>query len=519
MRAGRSSGSSGPGSDGAGVAGHLARNTAYQLLAQALPAGAILAAVPFLVRRLGPDLYGVFALVVTAVLMFGMFDLGMSRATTRYAARSFAARSHDDATAYFWGAVGVLLVIGVTAAVSLYAAVPWLVQGALRVQPALRRDAVEALRTIVAVVPAVTTAATFRGYLEASGRFLHTSLISSAGAVGNYAAPVAAVALGGGVVAAVAAVALVRVLTCAAYLCVALACRDRPGLRPRTAVRHLRDLASFGGWLLVSNVLGTAMAYGDRFLLGAWLGLAAVTAYTVPLDVVLKSQVPIVCLCTVLFPLLTRLDQQGSPGFDSAYRASSAAAFGLMAPAAAGLVILAPPLMGAWLGAQCSREMVLAAQVFLAGIPLQAMTTLAWAGLHARGRTDLTALAHTVEAPVFFAALFFAARRYGVPGAAFAWLGRIMLDFLLMSLFLRRANSGSWRWSGELLALAFPFAAVLLAELPAAAAFGAGLVLCTLGWAWAWRCLLRSGERSQLRALLARVSAQVLRPAAKAGRP
>jgi O-antigen/teichoic acid export membrane protein len=48
--------------------------------------------------------------------------------------------------------------------------------------------------------------------------------------------------------------------------------------------------------------------------------------------------------------------------------------------------------------------------------------------LHAKGRADLTAKLHIIELPLFVTALVFLLHQYGLPGAAWAWVGRMVLD-------------------------------------------------------------------------------------------
>jgi O-antigen/teichoic acid export membrane protein len=51
-----------------------------------------------------------------------------------------------------------------------------------------------------------------------------------------------------------------------------------------------------------------------------------------------------------------------------------------------------------------------------------------YALLHARGRPDISARLHLIELPLFICALLLLVDQYGVLGAAWAWVGRMIVD-------------------------------------------------------------------------------------------
>jgi len=56
-----------------------------------------------------------------------------------------------------------------------------------------------------------------------------------------------------------------------------------------------------------------------------------------------------------------------------------------------------------------------------------------YALIHAKGRADITAKLHIIELPLFLAALFFLLHQYGIPGAAWAWVGRMVFDAVALA--------------------------------------------------------------------------------------
>jgi O-antigen/teichoic acid export membrane protein len=485
--------------NGLGRIRNLGLNTGYQIGSQVAPTIAAIATIPFLLRHMGPEVFGIMTIFSTALAYFTMLDLGLGRAATRFIAQSMEADRPDDQRRYFWGSLTLLAGIGVLATVVAILSVPTVVSRLLKIPPPYIQPASRSFYIICLTVPLVTLTATFRGFLEAWGRFPFISVVTGCCGVALYVLPAIAVARGTGLVGIAAALAVVRVAMCIALAIGCLRVRERPSLRPIFDLTGIKRMLSFGGWLSVSNIVGTATIYCDRFLLGVCAGMAAVATYGMPLDVIGKLQIVITSFCAVLFPLMSRLDESASIEFQRVYRGSVAIVLSLMTLIATSAVLVVPVVMKLWLGGRATADSIFAAQVFLAGAVVQSAASLAWTALHARGRSDLTAWVHLAEFPLYAIAFYFAASRYGVRGAALVWLGRGVVDFLSMAVLLRLQKRETMvGMPPEFVAAIVSVIVVVLAVLPASEAVLMAAVTCGMTWIWAWRMLLDESSRSLL---------------------
>jgi hypothetical protein len=165
--------------------------------------------------------------------------------------------------------------------------------------------------------------------------------------------------------------------------------------------------------------------------------------------------------------------------------------------------MLAPVLMKLWLRQRVTPDAIFAAQVFLAGAVAQSIASIAWTALHARGRSDLTAWLHLAEFPLYCGAFYLAATHFGVRGAALAWLGRGILDFVCMVLLLRTQRIGhSFAMPPELVAVIVSIGILSIAILPLREAVIVAVLVSTLTWIWIWRRLLDPAMRIQLAKVL-----------------
>jgi O-antigen/teichoic acid export membrane protein len=484
-----------------GGPGHLIRgiglNTFYQVGAQLAPAIAAIAAIPVLLRYLGTEAYGIVTLFSTALIYFTMLDLGLGRASTRFISQSLEARQPEEVRRYFWSSILLLTGAGIVVSLCFLFAVPSLVSNYLKVSPAFRRPAIQSFQVISVTIPLVTLTAGLRGFLEASGRFPFLSLVTVFTGIGMYVLPVLVVMAGGGLVWIATAYVLVRIGLAVAFATGCLRVKGRPSLRPALSLKAVRNMVSFGGWLSVSNVVGTAMVYGDRFLLGSCVGMVAVASYSMPLDVIGRMQIVITSFCAVLFPLMSRLDGSRSEHFQTVYRGAVAIVLSLLTPMIVGMILLSPFMMKIWLRARNTQDAVFSAEVFLAGSVVQAMASISFTALHARGRSDLSAWVHMAEFPIYCAAFYWAAMRFGVRGAALVWLGRTVVDFICMAVSLQIQERGRTILVPEMAAALVSIGILVMVALktPNAALLGGSLCIAT--WLWSWRVLLDSRLRTQ----------------------
>jgi hypothetical protein len=187
---------------------------------------------------------------------------------------------------------------------------------------------------------------------------------------------------------------------------------------------------------------------------------------------------------------MSRLDQSGSNRFQTLYRGAAAIALSFMTPLTIVAVMMAPFLMKIWLRARSTPDIVFVAQVFLAGAVVQAIASIAFTALHARGRSDLTAWVHLGEFPIYCGAFYLAATNFGVRGAALAWLGRAIVDCACMVILLQmHTRVKGFGLPPELVAAGVSLSILIVAILPGQRAIIVAGILCTLTWLWTWRTL------------------------------
>jgi O-antigen/teichoic acid export membrane protein len=71
--------------------------------------------------------------------------------------------------------------------------------------------------------------------------------------------------------------------------------------------------------------------------------------------------------------------------------------------------------------------------VLCLGVFANAIGSMFYALLHAKGRPDISARLHLIELPLFICVLLLLVDRHGVLGAAWAWVGRMVFDAAVLA--------------------------------------------------------------------------------------
>jgi len=251
---------------------------AYQFVGAVFTAGLTI----FLVRKLGSESYGVFALAtgIGAIVVI-LSDLGISQATSR-----FLAESADD-SAVVRHIVRDALVLKATVALvvsGLLAALAGPIADAYGVG-----ELAGALRIVAIAVLGQSLMFLGLSYFEATGRNEGALLLGSAESLTETAASVVLVLLGGGLTGAVAGRAAGYAV--AGGLAVVLVLRlTRAHGAGAKRERHTRKIVSYALPLSVIDGVMTLFTRLDVLLTGAYLGVGSAGIFEAPLRLAMPLQ-------------------------------------------------------------------------------------------------------------------------------------------------------------------------------------------------------------------------------------
>jgi O-antigen/teichoic acid export membrane protein len=401
-----------------------ARGILFSLAGAGAPAVLALFAIPRIAAALGTERFGILALAWTVIGYATFLHLGLGRAVARDTAE--AGEGGEALRATVWTAMLMTLAMGVAGGAVLFAGAPGVV-ALLHVPPALADEATGAMRVLACAVPFTVSMPVLSGVLEARRRFDLVNAVVVPSALATYLGPVAALAFTGGLVPLVAVLAAARVGAWAGYL--ALCLREAPELRTRPAFRRdvARPLLHYGGWTTVSAALSPLLVYLDRFVVGALVSASAVAYYSTAQEMVLRMGMVSGAVVGVLFPAFARVaDERGR--LAGLLESGVDAVLLLVLPVTLLLAAFAGDLLRLWMGPAYAAAGGPVLAWLALGLLVNGLAKVPSTMIQAVGRPDLTARLHLVELPLFVLVLGGLVWRWGLEGAAVAWVARVTGD-------------------------------------------------------------------------------------------
>ncbi|HEV2170949.1 MAG TPA: flippase [Candidatus Binatus sp.] len=490
----------------------LARNTLWNILGEVAPLIVTVFAIPILLSRLGVDRYGVLSLAWVVVGYFGVFDLGLGRAATKFIADALGAGDEKIIPGVIWTSLLLMVSLGVIGAVVMGALSPWMIHRLLDIPKPLQAESVAAFLLLAASLPVVISSSSLLGALAALQRFdLLTGLRIAQGWY-SLLAPLAVLPFSHSLFWIVAVLVAGRVAGWIASLIMCLMVLPDLGrdLRPRRAL--VAPLFSFGGWITLTNLAGPVMAYFDRFLIGSMLSVAAVAYYSVPQQLAGKLLIVPASLSSVLFPAFASTLQESPGRAIQMFERGAKCVFLVLFPLALVAALLAPEFLTLWLGATFAANTATVLRWLIVGVFVNGLAYPPFTLIQAANRPDLTGKLHIAELPFYFALLFWLLPAYGIAGAAFVWSLRTIAEAIVLFAMawqvLPAASASLTRICVETAAALAVVAVGIMLHGIAAKAIFLTIILGPFAWA-AWFWILDASER---RGLLANLRFRTARP-------
>ena len=417
-------------------------------------------AIPPLIGLLGTERFGILALAWAVMGYFGLFDFGLGRATTKFVAEHRSRDEHDAVARLVWTSVAAHTLLGLLGGVLLALLAPYLTNDVLNV-PARLLDETRATFYLLALsVPLLVITAALRGVLEAIQRFDLVNAVRAPASIANYLGPLPILLLVDSLTAVMVFLAISRAVALAAYTILSLRALPSLSMRFRLEPSSLKPLLELGGWLTVSGFVIPTVVALDRFVVGGFDSLSAVTYYTTPYEVVTKMWIFSASLLAVLFPAFSALAAERKEDLQQLYSQTLRFLIVLVAPMAGVLLALAYDLLSLWAGTDIAQNSAVVAKWLAVGVLIHAAAAVPINALQGTGRASAAAKVQLALLPPYALALPFVAGGFGIVGVAILWTLRIAVEaailFAVASRSLR-ANTDESKstvslWSALLLA-------------------------------------------------------------------
>jgi O-antigen/teichoic acid export membrane protein len=280
-----------------------------------------------------------------------------------------------------------------------------------------------------------------RGVLEATQRFDLVNYVKVPGSICFYLFAALSIPFGVKVSGVVLILVLIRLSSAFTYL--GLCFRALPNLRSNFAFSRdaIQPLASFGGWIMVSNITGPIGGSMERFLIASGLSVGMLTYYSVPFDLVCKIAIFPNSIAPALFPYFSYHGEGTGNEVKDVTSRSIKYLLLVMAPVTAVFVFFARDILQLWVGPQFAAQSTVVMQIVAVLFFFNCFAYVPFTSVQALGRPELKAILDLAALPLYAVGCWWLMRRMGVNGAALAKLLVTVVDCGVLYFFAWRMKA------------------------------------------------------------------------------
>lgn len=423
---------------GRGLGSRLVANTAANFVGQTLLMVLVFFATPYIIHRLGSELYGLLVLLLAYVQFFTLLELGINLSLVKYLAEMLPQQRLEEANGYFGTALALFAVVGASIAGLMALSAPWIVAHLLNISPQLQPLAVFGLRVASASFFCEFISQPFSAVPLAAQRFDVVNAVNVGSEAVRLGTAVAVLYVGylfEGVMLAVLLASLIRV---AGYTQAAQRLVPQLSFWPRFSWPHFLSIFHFSKFVLIARISGQAVHSLDKVIVGHFLPVAFVAFYAVPYKLGERLSGLVGNITSVVFPAASELSASDSrQRLRELYlRGSKMAAAAAALPALA-LCLYSRELLLYWIGPEFAEQGTWALRLLSLGFLANCLAHVPYATSQAIGRPRIAARFAAMNAVMNLVLLFLLVPKFGVVGAA---AGFLVAQLILSPVFIHTLN-------------------------------------------------------------------------------
>lgn len=328
----------------------MLRNSFYSLLSWGGNALVQLISVPLIVYYLGPEGFGIYALLTGLTGYYNLLDLGLGQGVVKFVAE-YLGRSDERGAIK---AINTALIIQIVSGLAGLAVLNiWnnAIIEMLNIQPSRAPEASIALRISSVGFFIAMLLSTFGSALLGRQRFDTVGKVNMGFSIGTTVFVIAALVSGGTLVHAIAVTLVVSIVQYVFLIRLVHRHFTQFRFEFRSDWKTIREMVAYSGYLFVMRISSFLNNYFVRFIIGVLWGPQAVAYFVVPLKLVTAVQGGLGSIAGVLFPHASDLSARGELGeLQRVYVKSSRYMLAVSAPLFLTSAFFAPAIMTVWMG-------------------------------------------------------------------------------------------------------------------------------------------------------------------------
>jgi O-antigen/teichoic acid export membrane protein len=377
---------------------------------------------PIMLRYLGKEGYGLWAVFSSITTYLLLYDLGINTAIAKYTAEYRASARRERLGQLVSTSLVLLLILAVLVVLACAGAAGF-IPALFNVSDSLAPEARLAFMLVGLNVVVAVLGGVFGNVIYGTGRVDVWKAISVIQQLANLGLIVLFLRLGFGLVGTIGAAVLTSLLSASLYVLFLHIQNERFVISPRLVeVPLLKEIAPYSIRTFVLGFTSRVLYYTDYIVIGIFLGTAAVAPYEISYKLCFLATYLFSALSTTLFPTFSSLSAKGDlDGLRELYLKTVKMSLLIMTVLGIGILLLGPSFIGFWVGEGNFVGMPVLVVLVIMNI-FHAIGTPAAALLQGVGRNKELMYSEIVNAGLNLILSIILARKIGVMGVALATL-------------------------------------------------------------------------------------------------
>jgi O-antigen/teichoic acid export membrane protein len=370
---------------------HWTRSALFGFVSWLLPLGLTFFATPLVVKRLGVEEYGLYALVSGFISYSFVFSIG--RAITKFVSEYRASGQNELVREVLAATLWINFIVGIVGTLILCLSARFIVVALFDIKPEMQENAVIAFYLASGTIFLIMQAQVFSGVVQAVHRLDVFSGISTIVSVASVVGNIVVVLLGYGIKELLIWNLINTLISCVLFYFAGkkLLPEAKWGLKCSRAI--LFSVAAFAAGTSANQLIFNFLLLFERGLITRQLGTESLTYYVVPMN--LTGQIHIFCssLLLMIFPLASELGARMEiERLRAIYEQTSRYIFAVVAFIVVSMSICGYEFFRLWLGAEFATKTFYIVIIQAVTFGTMAIGIVAWQIMEGLGNTRNNAI-------------------------------------------------------------------------------------------------------------------------------
>ncbi|WP_234904783.1 flippase [Pectobacterium carotovorum] len=412
-------------------------NVSWNMVGFVVPILTAIIAIPFLIRNIGTERFGILTLIFAIIGFMNVFDFGLARSITKSVVKYRELKDERRTLSSIktgWYIISAILFI---ISFFFFFFRQYIADSIFNSSAHnIKNEIVISLVIISFSLVFVVSQSVFSGVLEAYGAFKTIAISKIPFSLLMYTIPLLLSFKTASLIYITLSLCLLRILMAVIFYLLMnkeIKRETHIGLNQSEFDSVIAwELIRYGGWISVSNIIAPVMLYIDRFFVSAIIGVTVVAYYTTPYEIVSKISIVAASVSSVLFPILSSKIPCDIKSANGVFTKSTIGIFiALLIPVCVGM-FLSKSLLSLWINEEFAENSYIVFCMFLIGFMIHGLIQPAFIWIQAAGKPYITALCHLFDLSLYVFYFPYLTKNYGILGASYAWVLRVSISFIVL---------------------------------------------------------------------------------------